>query len=45
MTRSEPDQTKHQKEDRKMKKEDIWMVVVVAFSIIWVIALGLGLLG
>lgn len=28
-----------------MKKEDMWMLIVVGASIIWVILIGMGLLG
>jgi len=28
-----------------MKKEDIWMIALVAFSIIWVSLFGLGVFG
>jgi len=28
-----------------MKPEDMWMLIVVGFSILWVILIGMGLLG
>jgi len=28
-----------------MKKEDIWMIILVAFSILWTAAFGIGLFG
>lgn len=33
------------KEMMAMKKEDLWMVIVVAFSILWVVFMGIGGLG
>jgi len=28
-----------------MKKEDLWMIVLVGFSILWVAAFGIGIFG
>jgi len=28
-----------------MKKEDVWLIIVVAFSIIWTMAFGWGIFG
>ena len=28
-----------------MKKEDLWMIILVGFSILWVTAFGVGLFG
>ena len=33
------------KGDVAVKKEDIWMVVLVGFSILWTLLFGLGLFG
>jgi hypothetical protein len=30
---------------KAMKHEDIWLIVVVGFSILWVILMGAGMLG
>jgi len=28
-----------------MKKEDVWMIILVAFSILWTAAFGMGIFG
>jgi len=28
-----------------MKKEDVWLIIVVAFSIVWTMAFGWGIFG
>jgi len=30
---------------RIMKKEDVWMIVLVGFSILWTAAFGIGIFG
>jgi hypothetical protein len=30
---------------KPMKKEDMWMIILVGFSILWVTAFGIGLFG
>jgi hypothetical protein len=44
-TRVAETETAFAKKGGIMKKEDIWMIILVAFSILWTAAFGIGIFG